>query len=100
LDGYRDAIDPEDNGVGGAPGRLVAARDKKSDNRRYLSRVGMPALNDNPFAVLTAVVAPAILTNASSVLSLGTGNRIARVVDRTTVLAASLPIFALGRTCS
>jgi hypothetical protein len=50
----------------------------------------MPVLNDNPFAVLTAVVAPAILTNASSVLCLGTGNRIARVVDRTRIVAAAL----------
>jgi len=45
---------------------------------------------ENPFAVLTAVVAPAILTNACSVLSLGTGNRIARVVDRTRALNTSL----------
>jgi Protein of unknown function (DUF2721) len=44
----------------------------------------------NPFAVLTAVVAPAILTNASSVLALGTGNRLARVVDRTRVVAKEL----------
>ena len=36
----------------------------------------------NPFAVLTAVVAPAILTNACSVLALGTSNRLARVVAR------------------
>lgn len=42
----------------------------------------------NPFSVLTAVVAPAILTNASSVLALGTSNRLARVVDRTRVVAA------------
>jgi hypothetical protein len=40
----------------------------------------------NPFAVLTAIVAPAILTNASSVLALGTSNRLARVVDRTRVV--------------
>lgn len=39
-------------------------------------------MTDNPFAVLTAIVAPAILTNACTVLSLGTGNRVARVVDR------------------
>lgn len=45
---------------------------------------------ENPFAVLTAVVAPAILTNACSVLSLGTANRVARVVDRTRVINASL----------
>ena len=44
----------------------------------------------NPFGVLTAVVAPAILTNASSVLALGTSNRLARVVDRTRIVAAHL----------
>lgn len=44
----------------------------------------------NPFAVLTAIVAPAILTNACSVLSLGTSNRLARVVDRTRVVAAEI----------
>jgi hypothetical protein len=44
----------------------------------------------NPFAVLTAVVAPAILTNASSVLALGTSNRLARVVDRTRIVAAEI----------
>ena len=40
--------------------------------------------------MLTAVVAPAILTNASSVLALGTSNRLARVVDRTRIVAALL----------
>jgi len=50
----------------------------------------MQTLSENPFAVLTAVVAPAILTNACSVLCLGTGNRIARVVDRTRVIASEL----------
>lgn len=44
----------------------------------------------NPFAVLTAIVAPAILTNASSVLALGTSNRLARVADRTRIVAAQL----------
>ena len=47
----------------------------------------------NPFAVLTAIVAPAILTNASSVLALGTSNRLARVVDRTRIVAAQLAAF-------
>ena len=56
----------------------------------------MAVLNDNPFAVLTAVVAPAILTNACSVLSLGTANRIARVVDRTRVVAAALAALVVG----
>jgi hypothetical protein len=53
---------------------------------------------DNPFATLTILVAPAILTNASSVLCLGTGNRIARVVDRTRVLAAEMANLEPGHT--
>lgn len=56
----------------------------------------MAALNDNPFAVLTAVVAPAILTNACSVLALGTANRIARVVDRTRVVITARASLAEG----
>lgn len=55
----------------------------------------MPII-ENPFAVLTAVVAPAILTNACSVLALGTANRVARVVDRTRALNASLAELAPG----
>jgi hypothetical protein len=43
----------------------------------------MPALETNPFAILTFIAAPAILTNASSVLALGTSNRFARTIDRT-----------------
>jgi len=50
----------------------------------------VPAFADNPFAVLTAVVAPAVLTNASSVLPLGTANRMGRIVDRTRILTAEL----------
>jgi len=42
---------------------------------------------ESPFAVLTAVVAPALLTNSSTVLVLGLGNRIARVIDRTRAVA-------------
>jgi hypothetical protein len=45
------------------------------------------SVTDNPFAVLTLIAAPAVFTNASSVLALGTGNRLARVVDRTRHLA-------------
>ncbi|MGA2992857.1 MAG: DUF2721 domain-containing protein [Candidatus Korobacteraceae bacterium] len=45
---------------------------------------------DNPFTILTAIVAPAVLTNACSVLCLATGNRIARVVDRTRAVTAEL----------
>ena len=50
---------------------------------------------DTPFAALTVIAAPAILTNASSVLALGTGNRIARVVDRTRYLTRELADDAL-----
>lgn len=50
----------------------------------------MDPFTNTPFAALTVIVAPAILTNASSVLCMGTGNRVARVVDRTRVLASEL----------
>jgi hypothetical protein len=56
----------------------------------------MDAGGGNPFAVLTAVVAPAILTNACSVLALGTSNRLARVVDRTRVVARELAALEPG----
>ena len=44
----------------------------------------------DPFSILTVVVAPAVLTNASSVLALGTNNRLARVADRTHAVTAQL----------
>jgi len=47
-------------------------------------------LSDNPFAILTFIAAPAVFTNASSVLALGTGNRLARVVDRTRQIAREI----------
>ena len=56
----------------------------------------MANITDSPFAVLTAVVAPAVLTNASSVLCLGTSNRLARVVDRTRVIIAELKRVPAG----
>jgi hypothetical protein len=57
----------------------------------------MDPLVTNPFAVLTFIAAPAILTNASSVMALGTSNRFARAVDRARALAAELQS---GRTLS
>src|ERR1051325_1532858 len=39
-------------------------------------------LTQNPFAVLTFIVAPAILTNATSVLAMSTINRMLRTRDR------------------
>jgi hypothetical protein len=47
-------------------------------------------ISDNPFAVLTLIAAPAVFTNASSVLALGTGNRLGRVVDRVRVVTGEL----------
>lgn len=44
----------------------------------------------NPFAVLSFIVAPAILTNSSTVLILSTSNRLARVVDRARALSKEL----------
>ena len=44
--------------------------------------VSTGAFADNLFAVLTLIVAPAVLTNATSVLTLNTSNRFACVVDR------------------
>jgi Protein of unknown function (DUF2721) len=52
------------------------------------------SFTDNPFGALTFVVAPAILTNASSILCLGTANRLARVVDRTREVSAQLARLA------
>src|SRR5688500_19543834 len=43
-----------------------------------------------PFAILSMIVAPAILTNASSVLAMSTSNRLARAVDRARELAQQL----------
>jgi Protein of unknown function (DUF2721) len=53
-------------------------------------------LTENPFAALTAIAAPAILTNACSVLALGTSNRVARVVDRTRIVVAELKHLEAG----
>jgi hypothetical protein len=44
----------------------------------------------NPFAVLSFIIAPAILTNASSVLAMSTSNRLARAVDRARELSKQL----------
>ncbi len=54
------------------------------------------SVTDNPFAVLTLIGAPAVFTNASSVLTLGTGNRLARVVDRTRVIAREIHTASAG----
>lgn len=43
---------------------------------------GALAIQTNPFFILTFIVAPAILTNASALMIMSTGNRFARAVDR------------------
>jgi hypothetical protein len=48
----------------------------------------MDGFGGNPLGILTFIVAPAILTNASSVMALGTSNRFARAIDRARSLAA------------
>ncbi len=44
----------------------------------------------NPFAALSLIAAPAVLTNACSVMALGTSNRLARTVDRARQLTTEL----------
>jgi len=44
----------------------------------------------NPFALLTLIVAPALLTNASTVLALSTSNRFLRAGERLRALAEEL----------
>jgi len=44
----------------------------------------------NPFAALSLIVAPSILTNACSILIMSTSNRLARTVDRARELAREL----------
>src|SRR5205823_5681298 len=50
----------------------------------------MDGLGANPLSILTFIVAPAILTNASSVMALGTSNRFARTIDRTRALSSQV----------
>ena len=46
--------------------------------------------SSNPLALLSFFVAPAVLTNASCILTLATSNRFARAMDRTRALMALL----------
>src|SRR5688572_31397613 len=47
-----------------------------------MSEMDATSLSQNPFAVLTFIAAPAILTNASSVLAMSTINRMLRARER------------------
>lgn len=48
--------------------------------------------SDNPFTALSLIAAPAVLTNACSVLIMSTSNRLGRVIDRARVLSKELEI--------
>ena len=50
----------------------------------------MTDLESNPFAILTFIVAPAILTNASSINALATSNRLARSIDRARKISSEI----------
>jgi hypothetical protein len=50
----------------------------------------MDPLTTSPFIVFTVIAAPAVLTNAASVMSLATSNRLARAIDRSRVILAEL----------
>lgn len=45
---------------------------------------------NNPFIILTFIVAPAILTNASALMVLSTSNRFARAIDRARELSRQI----------
>jgi hypothetical protein len=49
-----------------------------------------------PFAALSLIVAPAILTNACSVLAMSTSNRLARAVDRARELSREVELETDG----
>src|ERR1700735_3378444 len=69
--------------IGGASGNEIAFAIVEHEMMAYTSLA-------DPFSILTVVVAPAVLTNASSVLALGTNNRLARVADRAHTVTAQL----------
>ncbi len=50
----------------------------------------MDPVAPNPFQILTFIVAPAILTNASSVNVLSTSNRLARSMERARVISSQI----------
>jgi hypothetical protein len=49
-----------------------------------------PDPSASPFVIFTIIAAPAVLTNAASVMSLTTSNRLARAIDRSRAILADL----------
>ncbi|SDP60751.1 DUF2721 domain-containing protein [Desulforhopalus singaporensis] len=47
-------------------------------------------MQSNPFVMLTLIVAPAILTNASALMVMSTSNRFARAIDRSRELSRQI----------
>lgn len=47
-------------------------------------------IGTNPFMMLTFIVAPAVLTNASALLAMSTSNRFARAIDRAREIAKQI----------
>jgi hypothetical protein len=68
----------------------TAARGKacRAGRRRTITR--MDPTQPSPFLVFTVIAAPAVLTNAASVMSLTTSNRLARAIDRSRAILAEL----------
>ena len=54
----------------------------------------------NPFAVLSWIIAPALLTNACTLLILSTANRLARAVDRAQELFADDALHHISASAS
>lgn len=53
-------------------------------------------MDSNPFAILTFIAAPAVLTNAASLLTMSTSNRFGRNVDRARALIKLLDAYRLA----
>ncbi len=68
----------------------IHTREAHSNPKSVTIRKLMPAIIDNPFTALSLIGAPAILTNASSLLALSTSNRFAHAIDRARVLTGLL----------
>jgi hypothetical protein len=87
LDGEQDFTNKFDIVFHGNPLSRAAAEKPSGESIDYTWAME-PATN--PFAVMSLIVAPAILTNACSVLVMSTSNRLARAVDRAKELAKQL----------
>ncbi len=53
-------------------------------------------LETSPFGALSLIAAPALMTNAASLLIMSTSNRLGRTVDRTRVFAKEIEVAGTG----